>query len=44
MSARLAVRIAPKLADSTLAADVVATDVKGAKQVSRAAATVQVSD
>jgi hypothetical protein len=44
VSAKLAVRIAPKLADSTLAADVVATDVKGAKQVSRAAAMVQVSD
>ncbi|HEX5782331.1 MAG TPA: calcium-binding protein [Solirubrobacteraceae bacterium] len=44
VSAKLALRIAPKLADSTLTADVVATDVKGAKQVSRAAATVQVSD
>jgi hypothetical protein len=44
VSANLALRIAPKLADSTLTADVVATDVKGAKQVSRAAATVQVSD
>ena len=44
VSARLALRIAPKLADSTLEADVVATDVRGAKQVSRAAATVKVSD
>jgi hypothetical protein len=44
VSATLALRIAPKLADSTLTADVVATDVKGAKQVSRAAASVQVSD
>jgi hypothetical protein len=44
VSAKLALRIAPKLADSTLAADVVATDVKGAKQVSRAAGSIQVSD
>jgi RTX calcium-binding nonapeptide repeat (4 copies) len=44
VSAKLALRIAPKLADSTLTADVVAIDVKGAKQVSRAAATLQVSD
>lgn len=44
VSAQLALRVAPKLADSMLTADVVATDVKGAKQVSRAAATVQVSD
>jgi hypothetical protein len=44
VSARLALRIAPKLADSTLDADVVATDVKGAKQVSRAAGSIRVSD
>jgi hemolysin type calcium-binding protein len=44
VSAKLALLIAPRLADSTLAADVVATDVKGAKQVSRAAATITVSD
>ena len=44
VSAQLALRISRKLADSTLDADVVATDVKGAKQVSRAAGTVQVSD
>jgi Ca2+-binding RTX toxin-like protein len=44
VSANLALRIAPKLADTTLAADVMATDVKGAKQVSRAAASIQVSD
>lgn len=44
VSARLALRVAPKLADSTLVADVVATDVKGAKQVSRAAGSIQVSD
>jgi hypothetical protein len=44
VSAQLALRISRKLADSTLSADVVASDVKGAKQVSRAAATVRVSD
>jgi hemolysin type calcium-binding protein len=44
VSAQLALRISRRLADSTLDADVVATDVKGAKQVSRAAGTVQVSD
>ena len=44
VSAQLALRIAPKLADSTLDAEVVATDVKGAKQVSRAAGSIQVSD
>jgi hypothetical protein len=44
VSAQLALRISRKLADSTLDADVVATDVNGAKHVSRAAGTVQVSD
>jgi hypothetical protein len=44
VSARLAVRIAPKLADSTLTADVVAVDVKGQRQVARAAGSIQVSD
>jgi Ca2+-binding RTX toxin-like protein len=44
VSARLALRVAPKLADSMLFADVVASDAKGAKQVSRAAATITVSD
>ena len=40
---RLAVRVAPELADSLLFAEVVATDVEGAKQVSRAAGSIQVS-
>jgi hypothetical protein len=44
VSADLALRISKQLADSTLDAEVVATDVKGAKQVSRAAASIQVSD
>jgi hypothetical protein len=44
VSATLALRIDRRLADSTLNADVVATDVKGAKQVSRAAGSIQVSD
>lgn len=44
VSARLALRVAPELADSTLEADVVATDAKGAKQVSRAAGSITVSD
>jgi Ca2+-binding RTX toxin-like protein len=44
VSADLAIKLAAKLADSTLDAEVVATDVKGAKQVSRAAASVRVSD
>ena len=44
VSAQLALRIAPKLADSTLAADVVATDVRGTRQVARAAGSIQVSD
>ena len=44
VSAQLALRISRKLADSTLDADVVATDVKGKRQVSRAAGSIQVSD
>ena len=44
VSAQLALRLADKLADSTLDADVVATDVKGARQVARAAGSIQVSD
>jgi RTX calcium-binding nonapeptide repeat (4 copies) len=44
VSAQLAVRVSRELADSTLALDVVATDVKGARQVSRAAGSIQVSD
>ena len=44
VSAELALRISKQLADATLDAEVVATDVKGAKQVSRAAASIQVSD
>lgn len=44
VSAELAVRISRKLADSVLDADVVATDVKGKRQLSPAAASVQVSD
>jgi RTX calcium-binding nonapeptide repeat (4 copies) len=40
----LALQLADKLADSTLDADVVATDVKGKRQVSRAAGSIQVSD
>jgi hypothetical protein len=44
VSARLALRISRKLADSTLDADVVATDVKGKRQVARAAGSIQVSD
>ena len=44
VSAQLALRLVRKLADSTLEADVVATDVKGARQVARAAASIQVSD
>ena len=44
VSAELALRISRKLADSTLDADVVATDVKGKRQVARAAGSIQVSD
>ncbi len=44
VSAQLALRLAAELADSTLDADVVATDVKGKRQVSRAAGSIQVSD
>ena len=44
VSAQLALRISRRLADSTLAADVVATDVKGKRQVARAAGSIQVSD
>jgi serralysin len=44
VSAQLAVRVSRELADSTLALDVIATDVKGARQVSRAAGSIQVSD
>ena len=44
VSAQLALRISRGLADSTLDADVVATDVKGKRQVSRAAGSIQVSD
>ena len=44
VSALLALRLSSKLADSTLDADVVATDVKGKRQVARAAGSIQVSD
>jgi hypothetical protein len=44
VSAQLALRLSGKLADSVLDADVVATDVKGTRQVSRAAGSIQVSD
>ena len=44
VSAQLAVRLSGKLADSTLDVDVAATDVKGKRQVSRLAGSIQVSD
>ena len=44
LRAELALRISRRLADSTLDADVVATDVKGKRQVAHAAGSIQVSD
>lgn len=44
MSAELALLVSRKLADSVLNADVVATDIKGNRQVSRLAGSVRVSD
>jgi RTX calcium-binding nonapeptide repeat (4 copies) len=44
VSAQLAVRVSRELADSLLDLDVVATDVKGKRQVARAAGSIQVSD
>ena len=44
VSAQLALEARQELADSTLGADVVATDVKGKRQLQRDAGSIQVSD